>query len=149
LLNDEALLEKVQVLDTQVVALKQYYTHTKNPVTVVSVRKKKPQQKLLKKLKALKAHIKVAVIVDHANNDLNDPYMLLWRVVNNIDASRDVMLKSIIGVDATNKGEIDGFEREWPGDTFCTKEVLDGLQEKGLIDIDEAFIRKFGLLPFK
>ena len=32
--------------------------------------------------------------------------------------------------------------------TFCTKEVLDMLQEKGLIDIDEAFIKKFGLLPF-
>ncbi len=51
-------------------------------------------------------------------------------------------------VDATNKGEIDGFQREWPGDTFCTKEVLDMLQTKGLIDIDEAFIEKFGLLPF-
>jgi 4-hydroxy-3-polyprenylbenzoate decarboxylase len=147
-LDDEALLKKVQALDTQVVSLKQYYTHTKNPVTVISVKKKKPQQKLLKKLKVLKAHIKVAVIVDHANNDLNDPYMLVWRVVNNIDATRDVMLKSIIGIDATNKGEIDGFEREWPGDTFCTQEVLERLQERGLIEIDDAFIKRFGLLPF-
>jgi 4-hydroxy-3-polyprenylbenzoate decarboxylase len=117
-------------------------------VTIISVKKKQPQQKLLKKLKVLKAHIKVAVIVDHANNDLNDPYMLVWRVVNNIDATRDVMLKSIIGIDATNKGEIDGFEREWPGDTFCTQEVLERLQEKGLIEIDDAFIKRFGLLPF-
>jgi len=69
-------------------------------------------------------------------------------VVNNIDAQRDVKLKSFIVIDATNKSEVDGFTREWPGDTFCTKEVLDELQEKGLIDIDEGFIRKFGLLPF-
>jgi len=26
--------------------------------------------------------------------------------------------------------------------------VLDSLQERGLINIDEAFIQKFGLLPF-
>jgi 4-hydroxy-3-polyprenylbenzoate decarboxylase len=103
---------------------------------------------LIKKLKVLKEHIKLLIIVDKINNDIEDPYMLVWRVVNNIDASRDVVLEPFIAVDATNKGELDGFEREWPGDTFCTKEVLDMLQEKGLIDIDEQFIKKFGLLPF-
>ena len=96
----------------------------------------------------LKEHIKLLIILDKINNDIEDPYMLVWRVVNNIDASRDVVLEPFIAVDATNKGDVDGFEREWPGDTFCTKEVLDGLQEKGLIDIDEKFIKKFGLLPF-
>ena len=55
---------------------------------------------------------------------------LVWRVVNNIDASRDVVLEPFIAVDATNKGDVDGFEREWPGDTFCTKEVLDTLAGK-------------------
>ena len=74
--------------------------------------------------------------------------MLIWRVVNNIDASRDIVLKPFIALDATNKSKLDGFTREWPGDTFCTKEVLDMLQEKGLINIDEAFIKKFGLLSF-
>jgi 4-hydroxy-3-polyprenylbenzoate decarboxylase len=74
--------------------------------------------------------------------------MLIWRVVNNIDASRDVVLSPFIAIDATNKSKVDGHTREWPGDTFCTKSVLDGLQEKGLIDIDEIFVKKFGLLPF-
>jgi 4-hydroxy-3-polyprenylbenzoate decarboxylase len=74
--------------------------------------------------------------------------MLIWRVVNNIDAGRDVVRKPFIAIDATNKGELDGFKREWPGDTFCTKSVLDDLQAKGLIDIDKKFIKKFGLLPF-
>ena len=147
-LSDEALLMKMQEISSTVVGLKQYMTETKTPVCVISVDKKKSQRKLIRKLQNLKEHIKLLVIVDHENNDLDDAYMLIWRVVNNIDAGRDVILKPFIAIDATNKSEVDGYEREWPGDTFCTKEVLDRLQEKGLIDIDEAFIKKFGLLPF-
>ena len=148
LLSDEALLMKMQEISSTVVGLKQYMTETKTPVCVISVNKKKSQRKLIRKLQNLKEHIKLLVIVDHENNDLDDAYMLIWRVVNNIDAGRDVILKPFIAIDATNKSEVDGYEREWPGDTFCTKEVLDRLQEKGLIDIDEAFVKKFGLLPF-
>jgi 4-hydroxy-3-polyprenylbenzoate decarboxylase len=149
LLSDELLLEKIQNVHSKIKKLKQYMTHTKNPICVIAVDKKKSQQKLMKKLEVLKRHIKVLIIVDIANNDIEDPYMLIWRVVNNIDASRDVILKPFIAIDATNKSEVDGFNREWPGDTFCTKSVLDDLQSKGLIDIDEAFVRKFGLLPFE
>ena len=147
-LSDTKLLEKIQDINANVVELKQYFTETKNPICVITVNKKKSQLKLIKKLKVLKEHIKLLIILDKINNDIEDPYMLVWRVVNNIDASRDVVLEPFIAVDATNKGDVDGFEREWPGDTFCTKEVLDSLQEKGLIDIDEIFIKRFGLLPF-
>ena len=148
LLSDKELLEKMQEISSRVVGLKQYMTETKTPVCVITVNKKKSQLKLIKKLKALKKHIKLLVIVDHENNDLDDAYMLIWRVVNNIDAGRDVILEPFTAIDATNKSEVDGYKREWPGDTFCTKEVLDMLQKKGLIDIDETFIKKFGLLPF-
>jgi 4-hydroxy-3-polyprenylbenzoate decarboxylase len=148
LLTDSELLSKIQEISKRVIDAKQYMTETKTPICVISVDKKKSQRKLIKKLKSLKKHIKLLVIVDEQNNDLNEPYMLIWRVVNNIDALRDVVLEPFIAIDATNKSEVDGYEREWPGDTFCTKEVLDMLQEKGIIDIDEAFIKKFGLLPF-
>ena len=148
LLSDEALLEKIQEISSSVVGLKQYMTETKTPICVISVDKKESQLNLIKKLEGLEKHIKLLVIVDRANNDLDDAYMLIWRVVNNIDAGRDVILKPFIAIDGTNKSEVDGYEREWPGDTFCTKEVLDRLQEKGIIEIDEAFIKKFGLLPF-
>ena len=121
---------------------------TKNSVCVIAVNKEESQLKVIKKLKVLKKHIKLLIIVDKANNDLKDPYMLIWRVVNNIDAGRDVVLNPFIAIDATNKGDVDGFKREWPGATFCTKSVLDDLQEKGIIDIDKKFIKKFGLLPF-
>jgi 4-hydroxy-3-polyprenylbenzoate decarboxylase len=147
-LSDEALLEKMQSIDSNILEVKQYMTQTKNPVCMISVEKKTSMKMLIVKLHKLQKHIKLLIIVDKTNNDLNDPYMLIWRVVNNIDAQRDVTLTPFITIDATNKNAYDGFTREWPGDTFCTKSVLDDLQEKGLIDIDEAFIRKFGLLPF-
>ena len=149
LISDKKLLKKMQEISPKIMALKQYMTDTKTPVCVISVNKKKSQLQLIKKLKVLQSHIKLLIVVDEKNNNLDDPYMLIWRVVNNIDAGRDVVLSPFIAIDATNKGKVDGYEREWPGDTFCTKEVLDMLQEKGLIDIDEAFIRKFGLLPFE
>jgi 4-hydroxy-3-polyprenylbenzoate decarboxylase len=148
LLSDEALLAKIQEISSSVVGLKQYMIETKTPICVISVDKQESQLELIQKLKGFEKHIKLLVIVDHANNDLDDAYMLIWRVVNNIDALRDIILKPFIAIDGTNKSEVDGYEREWPGDTFCTREVLDMLQEKGLIDIDEAFIKKFGLLPF-
>ncbi|HQS71931.1 MAG TPA: menaquinone biosynthesis decarboxylase [Sulfurovum sp.] len=147
-LEDAELLAKIQAISPRVTALKQYMTDTKTPLCIIAVEKVKSQHKLIKKLKVLKSHIKLLVIVDAANNDLDEPYMLLWRVVNNIDAQRDVLLEPFIAIDATHKTEVDGFMREWPGDTFCTKEVLERLQEKGIIYIDETFIKKFGLLPF-
>ena len=147
-LSDEVLYEKLHKLDRHIVALKQYFTHTKTPVCILQVEKTESMSILMQKLEPFYKHIKVLVIIDKSNNDIDDPYMLIWRVTNNIDASRDVLLKPFIMLDATNKGDLDGFQREWPGDTFCTKSVLDDLQEKGLIDIDEAFVRKFGLLPF-
>ena len=148
LLLDEDLYGKLHNLDRDIVALKQYFTHTKNPICILQVEKTKSMSILMQKLEPFYRHIKVLIIIDKANNDINDPYMLIWRVTNNIDASRDVVLKPFIMLDATNKSTLDGFKREWPGDTFCTKSVLDDLQKKGLINIDEAFVRKFGLLPF-
>ncbi|RLA67605.1 MAG: menaquinone biosynthesis decarboxylase [Epsilonproteobacteria bacterium] len=148
LILDKILLEKMHAIDPQILELKQYMTKTKTPICVITVNKEESQLKLIKKLKVLKSHIKLLIIVDKENNDIQDPYMLIWRVVNNIDASRDVLLTPFIAIDATNKSTLDGFKREWPGDTFCTKEVLDMLQEKGLISIDKKFIQKFGLLPF-
>jgi 4-hydroxy-3-polyprenylbenzoate decarboxylase len=149
IVDDSELLEMMQQLVPSIVGCKQYFTDTKNPICVISVNKKKSQQKTIKRLKSLSSFIKILVIVDNQNNDLSNPYMLLWRVVNNIDATRDIKLKSFIAIDATNKNELDGFEREWPDDTHCTKEVLDTLKQKGIIDIDDAFIKKFGLLPFE
>ena len=147
-LDDATLLQKFQEIDSHILECKQYFADTKNPICVISINKTASVMSDIEKLFPLQEHIKLLVVIDKINNDINEPYMLLWRVVNNIDAQRDILLEPFIIVDGTNKSEIDGFTRKWPGDTFCTKEVLDSLQERGVIDINEQFIRKFGLLPF-
>ena len=147
-IDDNALLEKFQKIDPAILECRQYFTHTKNPICMITLNKTASVKRDIEKIYGLKEHIKVLIIVDKKNNDIDEPYMLIWRVVNNIDATRDIILEPFIVVDGTNKSEVDGFTRIWPGDTFCTKEVLDSLQERGLIDIDDAFIKKFGLLPF-
>ena len=147
-LSDSGLLEKMQAIDNGIIELKQYFMQTKNPICVITVDKTKPIFSDIQKIEILKEHIKLLVIVDKENNDIENAYMLVWRVVNNIDAQRDILLEPFIVIDATNKGEMDGYEREWPGDTLCDEEVLRGLEAKGLIETDEAFIKKFGLLDF-
>ena len=73
--------------------------------------------------------------------------MLLWRVVNNIDSNRDIFIEdNLIGIDATNKNDLDGFKRRWPDDVTCTKSVLDDLRKRKIIDIDDEFIEKWGLI---
>jgi 4-hydroxy-3-polyprenylbenzoate decarboxylase len=147
-IDDKILLKKFRDIDDSVVALKQYFTNTKNPITIIKIDKKASVMSNISKFYPLKEYIKILAIVDKRNNDINNPYMLLWRVVNNIDAMRDIKLEPFIIIDGTNKNELDGFSREWPDDTHCTKEVLDSLQQRGLVEIDEQFIRRFGLLPF-
>jgi len=147
-INDTELFDKIREIDSNVVELKQYFTHTKNPLCIVTIDKTKSVMSSIEKMYILKEHIKVLIVIDRKNNDINEPYMLIWRVVNNIDAQRDVILEPFIIVDGTNKSEVDGFNREWPKDTHCSKNILDDLQKRGLINIDKEFIKKFGLLAF-
>ncbi len=96
-------------------------------------------------LEGLKTHLSIIIFVDCHNNSLNNPYMLTWRIVNNIDARRDILIeKQLVFIDATQKNKGDGYMREWPLDTNCTPSVIKNLKEKGLLnDIDDAFLEHF------
>ncbi len=146
LLDDEELLSAMKAIDNNVLSLRQYFMHTKNPICIVAYRKERSVQQLFDDLKSLHAHLKILIVVDGGRNSLKNPYMLVWRIANNIDALRDIRKEPFIMVDATDKNELDGYEREWPGDVLCDRGVLESLQKRGLIDIDEDFIEKFGLL---
>jgi 4-hydroxy-3-polyprenylbenzoate decarboxylase len=147
LLNDGELLVKTREICKDIKDLKQYHTDTKNPICIISVEKNRSQKYLVQELKPLFSHIKILVIVDEKNNDLENPYMLVWRVVNNIDAQRDIFIDNqTICVDATNKNKLDNFLRRWPDDVVCTKSVIDNLRERKILDIDEQFIKKWGIL---
>ncbi len=144
ILEDRKLFEKAFALDSDIKDLKQYKTYTKTPIAVLGVSKSKPVREIYENIKPLKEHTKLVVFVDEEKNDLDNPYMLIWRVVNNIDAKRDIFLeKEFIGIDATDKGPIDRFEREWPDDVDCDRDVIESLRKRGLLDVDDEFLRKF------
>jgi 4-hydroxy-3-polyprenylbenzoate decarboxylase len=113
-------------------------------VCVVAVEKTRPAREVFEALRTLSLHVKLLVFVDNESNDVNNPYMLVWRVVNNMDAKRDVFLEhGFLGIDGTNKTEIDGYLREWPKDTDCDIDVIATLQEKKLILVDKEFLKHY------
>ena len=147
IIKDKLLLEKITTKIPEIKNLKQYKTDTKNPITVISIDKKSSMRVIFDSLLEFREHLKVIVFVDKKGNNLNNPYMLIWRVVNNIDAQRDIYFdKELIGVDGTNKNKLDNYHREWPNDTNCDKEVIDNLRKRGLIDVSDEFLEKFQIL---
>ena len=147
ILEDNILLEKIQTISKDVKGLKQYFTETKSPIVVISVEKNRTQQYLIEELKPLYKYMKILVIVDEKNNSLDNQYMLVWRVVNNIDSNRDVYIDgNFVAIDGTNKNSFDNFTRRWPDDVVCTKNIIDDLRDRKIIDVDESFIKKWGIL---
>lgn len=143
ILSDGELLTKFQSVCPQILELKQYKTDTKCPIAVVKIDKKEPVSALFEGLDKFSAHFKLAVFVG-AENRVENAYMLLWRVVNNIDAQRDIYLReSAIYVDATSKDAADGYTREWPRQTDCTREVVESLISRGIVADEPELFEKF------
>jgi len=144
IIDEHILLQKLREISHEVCDVAQYYTQTKTPLCVLAIRKERKQEELFSSLQGLYKHFKLIFLVDYGKNSLEYPYMLLWRVVNNIDANRDLFFKEgVLCIDATNKNELDGFERRWPDDVKCSTRVLESLQARAIIDIDESFKRRF------
>ena len=136
----------MQDISSEIKDLKQYFLDTKNPITVISVDKTRNQKYLFEELKPLFNHIKILIIVDASKNDVSNEYMLIWRVCNNIDSNRDLYIDGhTMCLDATTKNSFDNFNRRWPDDVDCTKEVIESLKQRKIIDVSDEFIKKFYL----
>jgi len=149
LLSDDEILQKLKEANADIIDAKQFFTNSNNPFVIASVKKTKSQKKAFGQISKLSNHIKILILVDKAHNDINNLYMMLWRVTNNIDGNRDVIIKNnMVLIDATNKSkECDNFKRQWPDDVLCDKKVLQSLQKRGLIPkLSKEFIAKWGLL---
>lgn len=119
---------------------------TNNPVTVITVNKTKSAKEYFDALVPLSTNIRIVVFVDDRSNDIDNAYMLIWRVTNNIDAQRDIFISGLmVGIDGTNKSKIDGFTREWPDDVVCTEDVLTQLKEKSVWDLEKTLQEKYQL----
>jgi len=146
LLSDEELLNNVKELIPDAVELHQFMRRTKNPITVISVNKTKNIKEYFDALITLSTNIRIVVFIDEKANDVNNAYMTLWRVTNNIDALRDIYKSGLmVGIDGTNKNSLDGFSRRWPDDVDCTPEVIESLKQKGVWDFPEKLYIKYQL----
>ena len=120
---------------------------------IVSIRKRYPGQakKVMSALwgMGLMMLAKLIIVVDE-EVDVQDVSEVMWRVFNNIDARRDVMLAegpldaldhssplphygAKMGIDATRKWPSEGHRRQWPGDIIMSGEVkrlVDGKWDK-------------------
>ncbi len=91
-------------------------------------------------------YTKMIIVVDKDVNP-HDVSAVMWKVFNNIDAKRDVVLSdgpldaldhssnmrhlgTRMGVDATKKWKTEGYDREWPDDIEMTQEVKDLVSKK-------------------
>ncbi|HEE9623302.1 TPA: menaquinone biosynthesis decarboxylase [Campylobacter coli] len=145
ILEDEKLLElfktKVELLN-----LKQFYKESKSPIVCILLDKKEKIEQSFNKLLELKKYFRILVFLD-TENKLENPYMLVWRVVNNIDAKRDIFIKEErLGVDASAKGEAEGYLRAWPKQTDCTKSVIEDLILRNILENNSELFSKFEIL---
>ena len=84
---------------------------------------------------------KLIIVVD-AQVDVQNISEVMWRVFNNIDAGRDVLITNgpldaldhssplpfigaKMGIDATTKWPQEGYQRKWPGDVVMSREIKD------------------------
>ncbi|HBD9006216.1 TPA: menaquinone biosynthesis decarboxylase [Campylobacter jejuni] len=142
ILEDEKLLElfktKVELLN-----LKQFYKGSKSPIVCILLDKKEKIEQSFDKLLEFKKYFRILVFLD-AENKLENSYMLVWRVVNNIDAKRDIFIKEErLGVDASAKGEAEGYLRAWPKQTDCTKSVIEDLILRNILENNPDLFNKF------
>lgn len=142
ILEDEKLLElfktKIELLN-----LKQFYKESKSPIVCILLDKKEKIEQSFDKLLEFKKYFRILVFLD-AENKLENSYMLVWRVVNNIDAKRDIFIKEErLGVDASAKGEAEGYLRAWPKQTDCTKSVIEDLILRNILENNPDLFNKF------
>ncbi|ECR1800459.1 menaquinone biosynthesis decarboxylase [Campylobacter coli] len=145
ILEDEKLLE-LFTTKIEPVNLKQFYKESKSPIVCILLDKKEKIEQSFEKLLEFKKHFRILVFLD-SNNKLENPYMLVWRVVNNIDAKRDIFIKADrVGVDASAKGLVEGYERVWPRQTDCTKSVIEDLILRNILENNSELFSKFEIL---
>jgi 4-hydroxy-3-polyprenylbenzoate decarboxylase len=145
ILSDRELLEKIKAIVPEAAALKQYGLDSANPIALLKIRKVRSAKEFAVSLAALKANISILIVMDDEKNDVENGYMSLWRISNNIDAARDLIIGDYVFLDATSKDDRDGFDREWPKDVECDRETIEKLRAKGLWNYDQKFEEKFQL----
>jgi 4-hydroxy-3-polyprenylbenzoate decarboxylase len=119
-------------------------------IAVVSIEKRYPghARKVMYALWGMgqMSFVKMIVVVDKGV-DVQDPSEVIWRIGNNVDAKRDVVIVEgpldvlehasdipayggKMGIDATKKLPSEGFRREWPPDIAMSADIKRLVEER-------------------
>jgi len=98
---------------------------------IISIHKEKPGQGREALEEAMKhSQDKFFIAVDD-EVDSKDLSTVMWKVFNNIDAKRDMIIfENKIGIDATKKWKEEGLTRDWPNDIVMTDEIKQLVNER-------------------
>ena len=142
--TERVFLPIIQTILPEVVDMNMPAEGVFHNLVIVSAKKEYPghPQKLMYGLwgMGLMSLAKAIVVVD-AHVNVHDLSEVAWRVTNNMDPAQDIIFASgplddldhasptpkfgsKIGIDATNKGPMDGRTREWPPDIVMAPEVV-------------------------
>jgi 4-hydroxy-3-polyprenylbenzoate decarboxylase len=98
---------------------------------ILTVHKEKPGQGRTALEEYMKCNPDKFIIAVDAEVDPLDLSTVMWKVFNNIDAMRDLVLSgNKIGIDATKKWKEEGLARDWPNDIKMTDQMKQQVSER-------------------
>ncbi len=148
-ISDEELTKALSLKIGGVIEAKIYLQNTPNKTVCIKLGRTEKSSEIFAAIQEFGEYAKIFALFDKACNELENPYMLFWRLLNNIDAKWDIFKnESVMLLDATQKKEVDGYKREWPKDTVCEREILEKLKKDALVEYDEEFLKKWQIVDF-
>ena len=107
--------------------------------------KKENARASFKRILKFANHFKIIIFTD-PKNSINNLYISIWRITNNIDANRDIFVNGDqISIDATTKFAWEGYEREWPDETLCDRKIVENLVKRQIVENDPNLFLKFDI----
>ena len=102
-----------------------------NTYKILFINKEKPWQGKETLEEFIKVNPDKFVIAVDDVADPNDLSTIMWKLFNNIDAKRDIILiDNKIGIDATRKLKEEGLTRDWPKDIEMSDEIKQYVNER-------------------
>jgi len=102
-----------------------------NTYHVMSIRKERSRQGREAIAEYMISHTDKFVIVVDEEVCPEDMSTVMWKVFNNIDAKRDLVISNgKIGIDATKKMKEEGLTRDWPKDLEMTQEIKQQVEQR-------------------
>lgn len=98
---------------------------------ILAIHKEKPGQGKQALFDFIKGNADKFVIVVDWEVDPADLSTVLWKVFNNVDAKRDIVIVGQqIGIDATKKVREEGLTREWPNDIVMSEKIKQRVDQR-------------------